>query len=90
MMSTVEDYVARIEETCGEEKQFVVIFKYNLKNQAIAKILNKAELQKSISRIIFELTFGEVSFRLYGTGKAIFRNLKDKEELRKVLADLLL
>ena len=89
-MSTVEDYVARIEETCGEEKQFVVIFKYNLKNQAIAKILNKAELQKSISRIIFELTFGEVSFRLYGTGKAIFRNLKAKEELRKVLADLLL
>jgi len=89
-MSTVEDYVARIEETCGEEKQFVVIFKYNLKNQAIAKILNKAKVQKSISRIIFELTFGEVSFRLYGTGKAIFRNLKAKEELRKVLADLLL
>jgi len=89
-MSTVEDYVARIEETCGEEKQFIVIFKYNLKNQAIAKILNKAKVQKSISRIIFELTFGEVSFRLYGTGKAIFRNLKDKEELRKVLADLLL
>ncbi len=89
-MSTVEEYVARIEETCGEEKQFVVIFKYNLKNQAIAKILNKAEVQKSISRIIFELTFGNVSFRLYGTGKAIFRNLKDKEELQKVLADLLL
>lgn len=89
-MSTVEDYVARIEETCGEEKQFVVIFKYNLKNQAIAKILNKAKVQKSISRIIFELTLGEVSFRLYGTGKAIFRNLKAKEELRKVLADLLL
>jgi hypothetical protein len=89
-MSTVEDYVARIEETCGEEKQFIVIFKYNLKNQAIAKILNKAKVQKSISRITFELTFGKVSFRLYGTGKAIFRNLKDKRELRKVLADLLL
>jgi len=89
-MSTVEDYVARIEETCGEEKQFIVIFKYNSKNRAIAKILDKAKVEKSISRIIFELTFGEVSFRLYGTGKAIFRNLKDKEELRRVLADLLL
>ncbi len=89
-MSTVEDYVARIEETCGEEKQFVVIFKYNSKNQAIAKILKKAKAEKSISRIIFDLTFGNVSFRLYGTGKAIFRNLKDKKELQKVLADLLL
>lgn len=89
-MSTVEDYVARVEETCGEEKQFVVIFKYDLKNQVIAKILKKAKVEKSISRIIFELNFESVSFRLYGTGKAIFRNLKDKEELRKVLADLLL
>ena len=89
-MSTVEDYVARVEETCGEEKQFVVIFKYDLRNQVIAKILKKAKVEKSISRIIFELTFKNVSFRLYGTGKAIFRNLKDKEELRKVLADLLL
>jgi len=89
-MSTVENYVARIEETCGEKRNYVVIFKYDLKNQAIAKILKKAKVEKSISRIIFDLTFENVSFRLYGTGKAIFRNLKDKKELQKVLADLLL
>lgn len=89
-MSAVEDYVARIEETCGEERDFVVIFKYDTKDEAIAKILEKARIEKSISRIIFELTFKNVSFRLYGTGKAIFRNLKDKSELQKVLADLLL
>jgi len=89
-MSTVEDYVVRIEETCGEEKDYIVIFKYDLRNQAIVKILNKAKMEKSISRIIFELTFEKISFRLYGTGKAIFRNLKDKEELQKVLANLLL
>jgi len=89
-MSIVEDYVARVEETCGEERNYVVIFKYDLKNQAIAKILKKAKVEKSISRIIFDLTFENVSFRLYGTGKVIFRNLKGKEELQKVLADLLL
>lgn len=89
-MGLVEDYVARTEETCGEERDFVVMFKYEKKDEAITKILKKAELKKSISRIIFELTFKNVSFRLYGTGKAIFRNLKDKEELQKVLADLLL
>lgn len=89
-MSAVEDYVARIEETCGEERDFVVIFKYDKKDEAITKILQKAKMEKSISRIIFELTFQNVSFRLYGTGKAIFRNLKDKSELEKVLADLLL
>ena len=89
-MISFEDYVARIEETCGEEKDFVVIFKYDKKDEAITKILEKAALKKSISRIVFELTFRNISFRLYGTGKAIFRNLNSKGELKKVLSDLLL
>jgi hypothetical protein len=89
-MVTIEDYIARIEETCGEERDFIVIFKYEKKEEAVAKILKKAKTEKSISAIIFELTFKGVSFRLYGTGKAIFRNLKDKSELQNVLTDLLL
>ena len=89
-MASIEEYVARIEETCGEEKDFIVIFKYDKKEQAVAKILKKAKIEKSISAIIFELTFKDVSFRLYGTGKAIFRNLKNKSELQNLLAGLLL
>jgi ArsR family metal-binding transcriptional regulator len=89
-MGVIEDYVSRIEEACGEERDFIVVFKYDKKDEAIAKILEKARMEKSISRIIFELTFRNVSFRLYGTGKAIFRNLKDKDELKNVLSDLLL
>jgi len=89
-MVTIEDYIARIEETCGEERDFIVIFKYDKKEEAVAKILKKAKTEKSISAIIFELTFKGISFRLYGTGKAVFRNLKDKNELKNVLIDLLL
>jgi hypothetical protein len=89
-MVKIEDYVARIEETCGEEKDFIVILKYDKKEEAINKILKKAKVERSISAIIFELSFKGVSFRLYGTGKAIFRNLKDKSVLQNVLTDLLL
>lgn len=89
-MVTIEDYVARIEETCGEERDFIVIFRYDKKGEAITKILKKAKTEKSISGIIFELTFKNVSFRLYRTGKAIFRNLKEKSELQNILIDLLL
>jgi hypothetical protein len=89
-MNTVEDYVTRIEETCGKDRGFVVVFKYDKKDEAIAKILEKAKMKKSISRIVLELTFKNVSFRLYGTGKALFRNLKGKRKLKMVLADLLL
>ncbi|MEM3730851.1 MAG: hypothetical protein QW667_01520 [Candidatus Bathyarchaeia archaeon] len=89
-MATIEDYVARIEETCGEERHFIVIFKYNKKDEAIAKILKKAETKKSISSVILELAFKNKSFRVYASGKAIFRNLKDKNELTNILSELLL
>jgi ribonuclease HIII len=89
-MVSVEDYVSRIEGTCGEEKDVIVVFKYDKKDEAIANILKKAKLKNTIAGIIFELTFQDISFRLYTSGKAIFRSIKNKEELNKLLASLLL
>ena len=89
-MVTVEDYVARIEETCGEEKGAVVTLKYNKKSEALDKILKKAKLKKSLSGIIFELEFQGVSFRIFSSGKAIFNGVKNKEGLHDLLTALLL
>jgi trehalose-6-phosphatase len=72
-MVPFEDYVARTGGTCGKDKDVIVTFKYNKKDEAIKKILQKAKVEKSISQIVFELTFKNISFRLYGSGKAIFR-----------------
>jgi ribonuclease HIII len=89
-MSTVEDYVARIEGTCGEEKDIIVTFKYDKKDEAIANILKKAQLKNTIAGIIFELNYLDVSFRVYKSGKAIFRSIKNKEALNNILVALLL
>jgi TATA-box binding protein (TBP) (component of TFIID and TFIIIB) len=89
-MPAVEDYVARIEETCGEERGAVVTFKYNKKDEAVAKIMKKAKLKNSLSGIIFDLTFQGVSFRMFSSGKAIFKGVKNKEAIHDLLATLLL
>ncbi len=89
-MTTVEDYVARIEGTCGAEKDVIVIFKYDKKDEAIARIREKAQLKSTVAGIIFELTFRDISFRVYTSGKAIFRSIKNKEALHEILAALLL
>jgi TATA-box binding protein (TBP) (component of TFIID and TFIIIB) len=89
-MPTVEDYVARIEETCGEEKGVIVTFKYDKKDDAIAKIRKKAQLKNSLSGIIFEFAFRGISFRLFSSGKAIFKGIKSKEAMHDILAALLL
>jgi ribonuclease HIII len=89
-MATVDDYVSQIEGTCGAESDVIVIFKYEKKDEVIANILKKATLKNTIAGIIFELTFQGASFRVYSTGKAIFRGIKNKQELNQLLANLLL
>ena len=89
-MTSVEDYVARTEGTCGEEKDVVVTFKYNRKSEAIQRIMKRAKLQKSIANMIFEMAYEGASFRLYPSGRVIFRSLKDTQQLHKILTDLLL
>ena len=89
-MSSVEDYVSRIEGTCGAEKDVIVIFKYEKKDEALANIFKKAELKRSLAGIIHELTYKDYTFRVYSSGKAIFRSIKSKEELNEILTALLL
>jgi TATA-box binding protein (TBP) (component of TFIID and TFIIIB) len=89
-MPTVEDYIARTEETCGEEKSAIVTFKYDKKDEALARISKKAKLKSSISGIILEYTFQDVSFRVFTSGKAIFKGFKDREALHELLSALLL
>jgi hypothetical protein len=88
-MPAIEDYIARIEETCGEDKGAIVTFKYDKKDEAIAKIRNKAQLKKSISGVLLEFAFQGISFRVFSSGKVIFRGI-NKEALREILAALLL
>jgi len=88
-MVTVDDYVARTEGTCGKEKDVIVTFKYEKKDEVLKKILDKAMVKKSIAGVVFELSFKAFSFRLYASGKVIFRDLKDKDELNALLSELL-
>jgi hypothetical protein len=88
-MSLVDDFVARIEGTCGAEKDVIVVFKYDRKDEAVARIRKNAELKNSIAGIIFEMVFHNISFRVYSSGKAIFRSIKDKTELYDILTALL-
>jgi ArsR family metal-binding transcriptional regulator len=82
--------VAQVEGTCGAEKDIIVVFKYDKKDEVIANIMKRANLKTSIAGIIFELTFKDMSFRLYTSGKAIFRSIKNREELNSILSSLLL
>jgi hypothetical protein len=89
-MPALEEYVLRVEGTCGAEKDVIVTFKHEKTQEAIASILKRATLKNNLQGIIFELTFEGISFRVYGSGKAIFRSVKNRQELDRILSALLL
>jgi ribonuclease HIII len=89
-MPSLDRYIARIEESCGEEKDFVVILKYDKREEAMKKILEKGKLVKSYSEILFDIAYKDTTFRAYKTGKMIFKKMKSKEEVETILKELLL
>jgi hypothetical protein len=88
-MATLDDFISRIEKTCGEEKSSIVTFKYSKKTDIMKKILERAKLNRSLAGIIYELSFQGKTFRLYSSGKAIFKDIKE-EVLSKILTELIL
>ena len=51
-MPVLKEYVFKIEETCGEERQIVVALRYEKKEEAIEKILKKAIVESSLSGML--------------------------------------
>jgi ribonuclease HIII len=90
MTTKTDDYIARIEGTCGAESDIIVVLKFDKKDQALEKILKNAVLKSKIAGMIYDLRFEEYSFRVYASGKIIFRGIQNKQTLNKILDNLLL
>jgi hypothetical protein len=89
-MPTIEDYIATIEGICGAEKDVIVTLRSEEKKIAITNIIKRSIVKKSVSGFMFELEFQDVTFRLFSSGRAVFRSIKNRKELNRILAALLL
>jgi hypothetical protein len=89
-MTTVEDYVAKFEGLCGGESNLIVVLKPEKKDQAITRIIKHCIVKKTVSNYMLELEFQKLTFRLFTNGRLVFRGIKNKKELNKILANLLL
>jgi hypothetical protein len=88
-MPTIKDYVAKVEGICGGETDVIVILKPEKKDTAIASIIKHCIIKKSVSGFLFELEFEGVTFRVFRTGRVVFRSIKNKKELNRLLMALL-
>ncbi|MDR2203783.1 MAG: hypothetical protein LBE76_05755 [Nitrososphaerota archaeon] len=90
MSAVSADYIARIEGTCGAESDIIVVLKFDKKDQALEKLLKNATLKNQIADMIYNFTYKEHVFRFYASGRIIFKGIKDKQTLNKLIDSLLL
>jgi hypothetical protein len=89
-MPTVKDFVESIGGICGAEKDVIVTFRNETKDMAVNNIIKRSTIKKSVSDYMFELEFEGVTFRVFVSGRAVFRSIKNKKTLNKILSALLL
>ena len=85
----LNEYVSRIEEACGGEKDFVVILKYAKKDEAMKKILEKCAVKQTLSGVLIKGTYKDKEISVFRTGKVIIKGLKEKTEAEQIMEELL-
>jgi hypothetical protein len=89
-MPTVKDYVERVEGICGAETDVIVMVKAEKLEAATASVLKRCVVKKSVLGVRYELEFEGLTFRFFSSGRLVFRGVKNRKELNRILAALLL
>jgi len=82
-------YVSRIEEACGEGRDFIVILKYAQRDEAIKKILEKCIAQQTVLGVLIKGKYKGKEISVFRSGKLILKGIKDRNEAESILQELL-
>ncbi len=86
-MPTVEDFVLNVGGICGGEVNSVAVLRPEKIDQAIARILSRGIVKKRAAGYMWEIRFLNVTFRVFKSGRLVFRGI-GKDELDRLLIAL--
>jgi len=85
----LKEYVSRIEEACGEGRDFIVILKYAKREEAVRRILEKCKVERTFSKVMIMGKYKNKDISVFITGKLILKGLKGRKEAEEILEELL-
>ena len=85
----LKEYVSRIEEACGEGRDFIVILKYAKREDAVRRILEKCKIERTFSKVMTMGKYKGKNISVFITGKLILKGLKGRKEAEEILEGLL-
>jgi len=83
-----EKYIKLIEDSCGKEKDFIILLEPENKDDAIKKIKEKMEVERNISNIMLQGKLLDKEITLFCHGKLIIKGFKNKNDLNNFLSKI--
>lgn len=80
-----DKYVKLIEDSCGKEKDFIILLNSDLREEAISKIKEKMEVERNISNIMLQGKLMDKEITLFCHGKMIIKGFKNRKDLENFL-----
>jgi len=84
----LQEYVGRIYKACGEGQDVIVILKHAKQKEAVRKILEKCNVERTISGALTTGTYKGKEFSLSMTGKLILKGIEAESEAEEILEEL--
>jgi hypothetical protein len=83
------EYVSRMDEACGEGREFIVTLKYKKRSEVMKRILQKCLTKQNLSGILVKGIFKEKEVSIFKTGKLVIREFQGRTEAETFLEDLI-
>ncbi len=85
----INRYVSRVEQACGEGREFIAILKQGKRKEALEKILSKCRVKRSISGVMAICEYKGKEISVFNIGKLVLKGVKGEDEALSVLKELL-
>lgn len=85
---TWQDVVGHVDDTCGEEKDFILLLKQEAKDAASEKIRAALTVDRAIGEIMLQGRIDGVEATFFCNGKLILKGLGSRPALEEFLQKL--
>lgn len=78
----------KIDEACGEGREFIVTLKYSVRDKAFGKVFEKCRLAPNLSSMLMKGKYLDKEISIFKTGKLVIREFKGRKEATDFLEEL--
>ena len=84
----LKDYVSKIDEACGQGREFIVTLKWERRDEALKMVFEKCCIRQPPSGILTKAKYKDKELSIFRTGKLVIREFNGRKEAEDFLEEL--